>query len=158
LKIFPKFSKAHFLNFIDVPKSYKIKYLRNIGKNREEGCRKGVPFFALILRTPCLPFLTDLYNLFYINGIKGIPAEYIYDLLTPIALAHWIIGDGTWTDPGTLLCTNSFTFPDVVCLMNVLVIRYGLVCTLRKDRGRPCSVYALTTYHCDSLYVLFYVI
>src|SRR3954464_15869524 len=47
--------------------------------------------------TRCLPFLTELWNLFYVNGVKVIPNVVImYYLLTPIALAHWIMGDGYW--------------------------------------------------------------
>ena len=58
------------------------------------GTRKDVPFYGIELYTPNLPFLTVLKDLFYINSIKCIP-ECIYMLLTPIALAHWILGDGT---------------------------------------------------------------
>ena len=58
--------------------------------------RKGVNYFSIGLWTPCLPFLTELYGLFYVNGIKCIP-DSIYDLLTPIVLAHWIQGDGATT-------------------------------------------------------------
>jgi hypothetical protein len=35
-----------------------------------------------------LPCFTELYSLFYLNGIKIIPHN-IYDLLTPVAIAHW---------------------------------------------------------------------
>ncbi|RUS27357.1 hypothetical protein BC938DRAFT_483358 [Jimgerdemannia flammicorona] len=34
-----------------------------------------------------------IYNLFYVNGVKVIPAT-IYELFSPIALAHMIMGDG----------------------------------------------------------------
>jgi len=98
--------------------------------------RKGTQCFSYILRTPSLPFLTVLKSLFYINGIKCIP-ECIFDLLTPIALAHWIMGDGYWDGAGTVLCTDSFTLPEVVRLMNVLIIRYRLDCAIRMHRGQP---------------------
>lgn len=40
-----------------------------------------------------------------------------------------------------ILCTDSFTIPDVVRLMNVLIIRYRLDCTLRMDHGKYPRIY-----------------
>ena len=79
--------------------------------------------------TRSLSCLTELYHLFFVNGVKTIPKD-IYNMLTPEALAHMIMGDGT-NDHGVLLCTDSFTLQDVIRLMNVLIIRYRLDCTLR---------------------------
>jgi hypothetical protein len=63
--------------------------------------------------------------------------ECIYDLLTPIALAHWIQGDGSRAGSGLVICTDSFTVEDTVRLMNVLMIRHRLDCTLRVQQGTP---------------------
>jgi hypothetical protein len=53
---------------------------------------KGTPCYSIKLYTRCLPFLTELYHLFYVDGIKVIPdVGIMYDLLTPEALAHWIM-------------------------------------------------------------------
>ena len=52
-------------------------------------------FLRLRFWTRCLPCFTLLHTLFYENGVKVIP-EIIYDLLTPVALAHWIISEGYW--------------------------------------------------------------
>jgi hypothetical protein len=68
-----------------------------------------------------------------VNKIKGIP-ENIYDLLTPVALAHLIMGDGEARSHGLVLCTNSFLVQDVVKLMNVLVVRYDLKCVIRLKK------------------------
>jgi hypothetical protein len=80
--------------------------------------------FSLTLITIALPCLTDLRNLFYVNGIKCIPTD-IFNPLTPVALAHWIQGDGEARDYGLILCTDSYTLQDVAILMNVLIIRYN---------------------------------
>jgi len=60
----------------------------NIGK-RNNTITYGVGFI-----TRALPCFTNLHKLFYINKKKIIPTD-IYNLLDPIALAHWIQGDGT---------------------------------------------------------------
>jgi len=88
----------------------------------------GIQFFSR-----SLPCFTELYSLFYVNKIKVIPAN-IYDLLTPVALAHLIMGDGEARTAGLVICTNSFSVQDVVRLMNVLNIRYGLECILRLKK------------------------
>jgi hypothetical protein len=58
------------------------------------GTRAGVRFYGLEFFTRALPCLTEIHSLFYINKVKVIP-ENIYELLTPVALAHLIMGDGT---------------------------------------------------------------
>lgn len=75
--------------------------------------------------------ITKLHPLFYPSGEKIIPQN-IYDLLTPVALAHLIMGDGNAIHHGLILCTNSYSIQDVVRLMNVLIIRYKLECTITK--------------------------
>jgi len=92
--------------------------------------RGGVALSSLRLNTRYLPCFTEFYSLFYLDGIKIVPAD-IYNLLTPEALAHWIMGDGSVMKVGMTLCTDSYSVPDIVRLMNVLMIKYHLDCTLQ---------------------------
>jgi hypothetical protein len=56
----------------------------------------------------------------------------VYNEHTSIALAHWIIGDGTFKGGIILLfCTDSYSIKDVVMLINILIIKYGIHCTIR---------------------------
>lgn len=50
--------------------------------------------------------------------------------MTPVALAHLIQGDGQASGHGLILCTNSYSIQDVIRLMNVLIIRHRLECTI----------------------------
>jgi hypothetical protein len=93
----------------------------------------GTQFYALEFQTRSLPCFTVLHSLFYVNKVKVIP-DNIYAFLSPIALAHLIMGDGSVSKHGLVLCTNCYTLSDVVRLMNVLVIRYRLECTLWSDK------------------------
>lgn len=43
------------------------------------------------------------------------------------------MGDGSRKNKGLLLCTDSFTIQEVVLLMNILIIKYNLKCTLHKS-------------------------
>ncbi|RUO95304.1 homing endonuclease, partial [Jimgerdemannia flammicorona] len=82
--------------------------------------RHGTQTFGLELYTRSLACFTELFDLFYVIGVKVVP-EMIYDLLTPVALAHWIMCDGSARPSGLVLCTDSFTIQEVVLLMNVLI-------------------------------------
>lgn len=85
---------------------------------------------AINFHTRALACFTELYNLFYVNGVKIIP-ENIYDLLTPAALAHWIQGDGVARSYGLILCTDSYKVEEIAKLINVLKIRYNIDCIFR---------------------------
>ena len=82
--------------------------------------------------TRSLPCFAKLYSLFYVNKVKVVPYN-IYDLLTPVALAHLIMGDGGFKSKGIFICTDSYSIQDVVRIINVLIIRYDLKCTLHKS-------------------------
>lgn len=98
--------------------------------------RYGVPSIGLQFATRSMPCLTELHSLFYVNKVKIIPVS-IYDLLTPVALSHCIAGDGTHNGNGLIICIDSYSVPDIVRLMNVLMIRYRLECSLHYCRGYP---------------------
>ena len=84
-----------------------------------------------------MPCFTELYSMFYFNKKKILPQN-IYDNFTPVALAHWVMGSGIKLQGrGLRLCAYSFSIPEVVTLMNVLIIKYRLVCTLQLDKDKP---------------------
>jgi hypothetical protein len=93
---------------------------------------KGIYYYSMRFDTRGCPCFTILYNLFYINKIKIIPVE-IYDLLCP--LAYWIMGDGTG-NAFLYLCTDSFSSIEIVRLMNVLIIRYGITSHMTSGKQR----------------------
>ena len=94
----------------------------------------ATPFFFINKKT-------DGRN-FYPNGVQIIP-DNIYQLLTSVALAHLIMGDGFAECHGLIICTNSYSIEDVVWLMNVLMIRYRLECTLRLHRQNNKNGYEI---------------
>ena len=106
------------------------------------GKRGETKVYDLLLYTRSLCCISELHSLFYENGIKRIPAvENIYELLTPVALAHIIKGDGTRRGQGLILCTHSYSLPDVVRLINVLIIKYILICTLQMYKQKQPTIY-----------------
>lgn len=61
----------------------------------------------------------------YLNGIKFVPHN-IETYLTPLALAVWIMDDGSRAGSGLKLSTNSFTFEDTTRLVLNLNKLYGI--------------------------------
>ena len=44
-------------------------------------------------------------------------------------------------DYGLVLCTDSFTIEEVVRLVNVLIVRYDLICTIRTNKLGQYRIY-----------------
>jgi LAGLIDADG DNA endonuclease family len=61
--------------------------------------------------------------------------------LTPVALANWIMGDGSRNRYGLVLCTDSYTLENVILLINILIIKYDLNCNLREFRKNQFRIY-----------------
>jgi hypothetical protein len=60
----------------------------------------------------------------------------IHELLTPIALAHWIMGDGSKQNEGLHLSVYAFSPTDVDLLINALTTNFNITCSLHNtDKG-----------------------
>ena len=118
----------------------KLSHYCSNSTQLRSGIRAGNRFYGLQFFTRSMPCLTELHSIFYLNGIKIIPLN-IYELLTPVALAHWIMADGKARRHGLILCTDSYSVEDVVQLMNVLIIRYRLEGTLQAHRKNQYRIY-----------------
>lgn len=89
------------------------------------------------------------------HGRKSIPVD-IYYYLSPVALAYWIMSDGARYGKGMVLCTDGFTVVEVVRLMNVLIYRYEINCSLIYSAGLP-RIYIgradnMVTIDCSTIY------
>lgn len=87
-------------------------------------------YFFNTLTLPCFNYFRDL---FYVDGFKIVPLN-IYDLLTPISLAFWIMDDGTYhqRDGYLILCTDNFIHSDVYRLIYVLENKFKLYCRTER--------------------------
>ena len=102
--------------------------------------RLGNSTYELVLHSRSMPCITELYDKFYVNKEKIIPND-IYNLLTPVALAHLILGDGSFQKHGLVICTDSYSIQYVVRLMNVLILPYELECRLRNHTSTITRIY-----------------
>ena len=82
-------------------------------------------FYSLVFKTRQLNCFNKYYMLFYNYNKKLIKPE-LYNYINYISLAHWIMGDGSKTGKGLLLCTDSFSIKEVVILINILKIKFNI--------------------------------
>lgn len=94
--------------------------------------------------TKQLPMLTELHKVWYkyVEGkfVKILPSN-MYELLNPIGIAQWIMGDGYLGDNTLRLCTDNFTKEEVLILLDVLDKKFGIKATLNK-RTKDNGVFA----------------
>ena len=70
-------------------------------------------------------------SLWYVNNIKVVPSN-IGAFLTPIALAIWIMDDGSKSNQGLKLSTNSFTYIECIFLTKVLYENFNLKASVQS--------------------------
>lgn len=92
---------------------------------------KGITYYSTVFHTRTYPIFIFLYNLFYVNSIKTISSE-LFHYFTPVSLAYWIMSDGFSNKYALTLCTDNFTIQEIVILINILIIKYDLNCSLHK--------------------------
>lgn len=87
--------------------------------------------------TYCYSNLLWFYKIFYKNKIKVLPElNYLTQFLTPLALAIWIMDDGTFKDPGVRIAINKFTKKEGEIIIQVLRDKYNIVSSLHKNSGQ----------------------
>lgn len=102
-------------------------YCRNL-PHPNHNTKRGKVFYNLTIQTRAFPVLTELYNIFYVNGVKIVPASLI-NYLTPVSLAFWIMGDGFSRGSGVAICTDSYTLEEIELIISALYVKFGLRCT-----------------------------
>ncbi len=99
---------------------------------------KGFEFYRF--DTYSYTSLLWLYKDFYNNKkVKVVPLN-IEKLLTPLALAIWIMDDGGAHGSGLRIHTQSFTIKEVEILINALKQKFNLICT-RHKMGNKYIIY-----------------
>lgn len=92
---------------------------------------KGNTYSFLGFTTMQLPCLVEFYIMFYSAGIKVIPFN-IALYLTPIALAYWIMCDGSRQNDGIHLNTYGFTLEENQLLISAFNNNFNINCTMHN--------------------------
>lgn len=91
-------------------------------------------------RTVRHPLLTEIYDLWYTgNGYRGgkkIVPKTVGDVLTPLALAVWIMDDGSYAKGTITISTYSFDLFEINMLQRVISEKYGIRFLVYPDRDK----------------------
>lgn len=99
-------------------------------------------------QTLTLSYFTDLYKLWYQKigktVVKVIPID-IEKLLTPVAIAYWIAGDGTFDKSKNriIICTDNFTIEECELLQNILLKKYNIETYLKLSGVKSRDQYRI---------------
>ena len=96
---------------------------------------KGKKHLKIEFITISLPCFSILRRLFYSNRVKTLPSN-IYDLINYETLAHIIMCDGSFKDKGLTLNLQSFSLNELVTLINIFYIKFGIESTINKSRDK----------------------
>lgn len=92
-------------------------------------------FYSITFQTRQLKCLNEIYELMYDkNNNKKVINFALFDYIDYITIAYWIMGDGAKRNKGVTLCTDSFTLKENILLLNILIIKFNLKCTLHKEK------------------------
>jgi len=129
--------KQSFIHFEFFWATYTV--LKNFCSSTPYLCsnyKRGKLFYACEMQTRQLKCLNFIYDLFYDNGKRCIKPDLIH-YIDYVVLAYWIMGDGAKRNKGIVLCTQGFSFPEVVTLMNILKIKFDINSTIHFDKQKP---------------------
>nr|YP_009659055.1 LAGLIDADG endonuclease [Spizellomyces sp. 'palustris']QCQ69053.1 LAGLIDADG endonuclease [Spizellomyces sp. 'palustris'] len=95
---------------------------------------RGDLLYSCGYTTMQLPCFNEFHSLFYRwNGskyVRSVPAN-IIELLTPLAIAIWIMDDGEFYS-GLRFNTYRFYDQDIALLMEALSTKFGLTCSIHS--------------------------
>ncbi|CAO1639638.1 unnamed protein product (mitochondrion) [Sympodiomycopsis kandeliae] len=104
---------------------------QTIPKIQTRLCKKGKIRLIMRFKTFTYQSLDWIHDNWYDNGIKRVPRD-IKAYLSPLALAIWIIDDGSRSGKGLKFRINSFTYDDCLFLSNVLLELYNVRTSVQK--------------------------
>jgi hypothetical protein len=110
------------------------KLSKQIGKHNKV-------YFSCKFRTYSFSSLNWLYQSFYkqknlsTKQNKSVPSD-IHHLLTPRALAIWIMDDGGTSGQGVKISTESFLLEDIIVLQNTILEKYKISSTIQRHKSK----------------------
>lgn len=109
--------------------SKTVKKTRQIGKF-------GKIYYSIKLRTFSFSSWNWLYDLFYSSVKQKHVPKNISELLSPRALAIWIMDDGGVSGKGSKISTESFTLEEVKLLQAALFERFDLRYSIQRHKEK----------------------
>ena len=111
---------------------WKYRWLRQFVRTPPRVSGNGIYF-----RTVTHPALSELRKQFYRGRTKIVPLSLLEREFDHLALAVWIMDDGSAEGGQVRINTQSFTTDEVVGLADILRTKFGIVMRLNVDKAKP---------------------
>lgn len=142
-----KYGQFEYLYFV----FFQLSHYCSRGPSVTKAILHNKVHYGLSFTTRSLDCITELYEIFYQDGKKIVPKN-LYELLTWEGLVHWIYQKSnikyTYLSDicpnkvyGLYISVEGYTIQDIVLLMNVLMIRFRLDCSLHKLKQNKSHIY-----------------
>lgn len=107
-------------------------------KTAKPHVRSGKCYTAWWLRTKAYPILNELHGLWYPDGKKIVPMDYVMRHFSPLAFVVWACDDGHRDQSGLLLYTMAFSEVETKALAELIESHFDVAVNVRSDwKGRP---------------------
>jgi ubiquinol-cytochrome c reductase cytochrome b subunit len=83
-----------------------------------------------------------IHEAFYVNNIKIIP-KMIGDYLSPLALAVWIMDDGSIVSSSMKLATNNYSLQDLEFICKLLTNKFGIIANTNLAGAKSKDQYVI---------------
>jgi len=111
---------------------WKHRQLKRFVRTAPRVCGSGIYF-----RTVTHPAFGELRNQFYRASRKIVPLAMLEQELDALALAVWIMDDGSAEGKQLRINTQSFTTEEVEALADILRAKFGVTMRVNRDKGKP---------------------
>ena len=99
---------------------------------------RGKLFYSVTLQTRQLDCINVIFKLFYVTKnaqLNKIVKPELFFYMDYIVLAHWIMGTNSFQNKELHFYLKDFSISDKVRLINILVIKFNINCTLKSKRN-----------------------
>ena len=124
-------------------------YLSNLGYCNPNGLKissrlgsKGKIRIIGRFKTHTYTSFNWVHEAFYTNNIKIIP-KFIGDFLTPLALAVWIMDDGSVVSSTMKLASNCYSLEDLEFMCKLLKIKFGIKANIHLAGAKSNDQYII---------------
>ena len=92
-------------------------------------------YYSWYFHTLTLKALKQFHQKFYKDGLKIVPKE-MFEILTPISLAFWVMDDGCNTGNSFIINTQNYSIDEQEKLRKIFWRKFKILTTINKDRNK----------------------
>jgi len=127
---------------------HKRNILNNIHSNLVQQYTHDYPYLSeptdsVHFTTGCNKYLYEMRNIYYPNGIKIFPYEFIFNNMTPLGLSYWYCDDGSLNVKSARIHTYGYSYEEHEKMLYLFKEKFGLEAKITTDNARKIHKHCL---------------